>query len=73
MSGLQAFEGGGGGVDDNGQLVIQVVSGSGGNGAGSIGVDQSFHNWMVAGDLRVIWDGGRVGGLESAKNKKVFV
>ena len=38
MPGFQGFEGVRGGVDDDGQFVIEVVSGGGSNGAGAIGV-----------------------------------
>jgi hypothetical protein len=49
MPGFQGLEGVRGGVHDDGQFVIQVVRGSGGNGTGSVGVRQSFHNSTLAG------------------------
>jgi hypothetical protein len=50
MPGFQGLEGVRGGVDDDGQFVIQVVRGSGGNGTGSVGVRQSFHTSTLAGE-----------------------
>jgi hypothetical protein len=62
-----------GGVNDDGQFVIQVVRGSGGNGTGSVGMRQSFHTWILAGER----EGFRIQAyefpLESAENKKMFV
>src|ERR1035438_6135453 len=50
MAGFQGLQGVRRGVDDDRQLVIQVMSGGGGHGAGAIGVSQSFHTWMLAGE-----------------------
>ena len=50
MPGFQCLEGSGGGINDDSQFVIQVVRGSGGNGTGSVGVRQSFHNSTLAGE-----------------------
>ena len=72
MPGFQGFQGVGGGIDDDGQLVIEVVRGGGGNGTGAIGVSQSFHTRMLAGERA---DFGAVeveALLESTKNKKMF-
>ena len=49
VAGFEGFEGAGGGVDDDGQFVIEIVRGSGGNGTGSVGLRQSFHTRMLAG------------------------
>jgi hypothetical protein len=59
MPGLEGFEGVGGGVNDDGQFVIQVVRGGGGNGTGSVGVRQSFHISTLAGVRAGFW---RMGG-----------
>jgi hypothetical protein len=72
MSGFQGFQGVRSGIDDDGQLVIEVVRGSGGNGTGAIGVSQSFHTRMLAGEQEGLGGTGVEALLESTKNKKMF-
>ena len=72
MPGFQSFQRVCGGIDDDGQFVIEVVRGGSGNGTGPIGVSQSFHTRMLAGEQP---DFGAVeveALLESTKNKKMF-
>jgi hypothetical protein len=73
MPGFQGLEGVRGGVNDDGQFVIQVVRCSGGNGTGSVGVRQSFHTWMLAGEREGFWGAAGKSPLESVENKKMFV
>jgi hypothetical protein len=73
VAGFEGFEGARGRVDDDGQFVVQVVRGGGGNGTGSVGVRQSFHTRMLAGERA---GSRRLGGkvsLNSTKNKIMFV
>ena len=43
MPGFEGFERASRSVDDDGQFVIEVVRGGGGNGAGAVGVSESLH------------------------------
>jgi hypothetical protein len=52
VSRFQGFEGRGGGVDDDGEFIVEIVRGGGGNGTGSVGVRESFHTRIVAGAQR---------------------
>jgi hypothetical protein len=72
MSGFQGLKGMRSGVDDDGQFVIQVVRGSGGNGTGSVGMRQSFHNSTLAGERKDFRTSTGELPLESAENKKMF-
>jgi len=67
------LQGLGGGIDDDGQFVIQVVRGSGGNGTGSVGMRQSFHNSTLPGERERFRTARDEIPLESVKNKKMFV
>jgi hypothetical protein len=49
------------------------MSGGGRNGAGTIGVRESFHTWMLAGGPAGFGRAGRKILLESAENKKMLV
>jgi Na+/citrate or Na+/malate symporter len=49
------------------------VSGGGGNGAGAIGVSQSFHTWMLAGEEARFGRAGSKAVLESAEKKIMLV
>jgi hypothetical protein len=73
MARFQGFQGVRRGIDDDGQLVIEVVRGGGGNGTGAIGVSQSFHTRMLAGERGRFGAVGVEALLESTKNKKMFV
>ena len=52
MAGFESFESAGGGVDDDGEFIVEIVRGGGGNGTGSVGVRESFHTRIVAGVQR---------------------
>jgi hypothetical protein len=43
MPGFHGSEAGRRNVDDDGQFIIQVVSGGCGNGTGAVGMSKSFH------------------------------
>jgi hypothetical protein len=73
MSGFHGSEAGRRDVDDDGQFVIQIVSGCCGNGTGAVGVRKSFHTWMVAGGRRAAGAGGFEASFKSTKNKKMSV
>jgi hypothetical protein len=61
MTGFKIFEAAGGGVDDDGEFVVEIVCGGGGNGTSSVGVRESFHNRMVAGEWAEFWACGGKG------------
>jgi len=72
MPGFQGFQGEGRGIENDGQLVIEVVGCGGGNGAGAVGVSQSFHTRMLAGEWAAAEAARLEAALESAENKKMF-
>ena len=72
MPGFQGLQGVRRGIDDDGQLVIEVVRGGGGNGTSAIGVSQSFHTRILAGKQAGFGGVGVEALLESMKNKKMF-
>src|ERR1019366_2698387 len=72
VPGFQGCQGEGRGVENDGQLVIEVVGGGGGNGAGAVGVSQSFHTRMLAGEWAAAEAAKVEAALESAENKKMF-
>jgi hypothetical protein len=49
------------------------VSGGSSNGAGAVGVSQSFHTWRLAGEPGSGRGAGTQVPLESTENKKMFV
>ena len=67
---LELDEGVVGGVDDDGQLVIEVMRGGGGHGAGTVGFGESFHIRIVAGEFR---ESGRREGLRQLESAGAFL
>ena len=49
MAGFEHLERGPGAVKDDGHFIVDIVRGSGCNGAGAVGASKTFHNSSFAG------------------------
>jgi hypothetical protein len=72
MSGLEHRERGAGSVYDDGQFIVEVVSGGGGHGTGAIGFVESLHTPRLKRRHGQVWGRGVELPLESAKNKNML-